>query len=173
MYGDMKKTCMHWGIDTGDGWFFLLDHLCHQIQKHIDGVNDVNTKKYSLEKKEDVPQVIADQIKEKFGTLRFYYHGGDDVISGMIRMAEALSYSICENCGKMDYSVVTTKGWIQHLCVPCANEFGKDYVVNKEMKKLWEKAIKERKKPARSWDTIEDIDLKAILPKKLIRRKKK
>ena len=40
---------------------------------------------------EAVPQLVATQVKEKFGTLRFYYDGGDDEISGMVRMAEAMS----------------------------------------------------------------------------------
>jgi hypothetical protein len=47
-----------------------------------------------------IPQVVVEQIKEKFGTLRFYYRGGDDVINGMVRMAEAMSEVICEECGR-------------------------------------------------------------------------
>jgi len=46
-----------------------------------------------------IPQVTLDQVKEKFGTLRFYYTGGDDEISGMVRMAEGMSGVICEECG--------------------------------------------------------------------------
>ena len=38
------------------------------------------------------------QIKEKFGGLRFYYQGGDDEISGMVRMAEAWADHSCETC---------------------------------------------------------------------------
>ena len=56
--GDMQKTCMHWGMECGDGWYDLLNELLEKldyISKHS-GV-----------------QVVADQIKEKFGTLRFYY----------------------------------------------------------------------------------------------------
>jgi hypothetical protein len=30
------QTCMCWGIDTGDGWFDLLDTLCFLIQNHVD-----------------------------------------------------------------------------------------------------------------------------------------
>ena len=42
---------------------------------------------------------MADQVKEKFGTLRFYYTGGDDRIDGMVRMAESMSAVTCETCG--------------------------------------------------------------------------
>ena len=60
------------------------------------------------------PQVVAVQVKEKFGTLRFYYEGGDDKIDGMVRMAESMSAVICEQCGAPG----TTGGtrWISTLC---------------------------------------------------------
>ena len=60
------------------------------------------------------PQVVADQVKEKFGTLRFYYHGGDDVIHGMVRMAEAMSAVTCEECGAP--GVRRGGGWVHTYC---------------------------------------------------------
>lgn len=45
-----------------------------------------------------VPQVEFVQIKEKFGTLRVYYSGGDDKIDGMVRLAESISGVTCEEC---------------------------------------------------------------------------
>jgi hypothetical protein len=64
--------------------------------------------------KEEIPQVIAAQVKEKFGTLRFYYSGGDDIIDGMVRMAESMSAVTCEECGSP--GTRTTGGWIRTLC---------------------------------------------------------
>jgi hypothetical protein len=61
-----------------------------------------------------IPQVVADQVKEKFGTLRFYYHGGDDVIDGMVQMADALSGVTCEECGAP--GKLRQTGWIRCLC---------------------------------------------------------
>ena len=61
-----------------------------------------------------VPQVTLDQVKEKFGTLRFYYSGGDDVIDGMVRMAESMSGVTCEECGSPGKRV--GGGWITTLC---------------------------------------------------------
>ena len=69
-----------------------------------------------------VPQVTLDQVKEKFGTLRFYYSGGDDVIDGMVRMAESMSSVTCEECGKPGTS--TSGGWIKTVCV---EHGGEDY----------------------------------------------
>ena len=46
------------------------------------------------------PSVTIDQYKEKFATLRIYYSGGDDEVSGMIRYAEHLSSLTCQYTGK-------------------------------------------------------------------------
>jgi hypothetical protein len=46
-----------------------------------------------------IQQVVATQVKEKFGTLRFYYEGGDETIRGMVNMAESMSSVMCEVCG--------------------------------------------------------------------------
>jgi hypothetical protein len=54
------------------------------------------------------------QIKEKFGGLRFYYDGGDDEISGMVRMAEAWADHTCEECGNKGER--RSGGWIRTLC---------------------------------------------------------
>jgi len=100
----MNETCMCWGISTGDGWYWLIDNLCNTIQRYIDA-----------NKKE---QVEATQVKEKYGGLRFYYCGGDDLIDGMIWLAESMSYTICEDCGSTD-GATQTEGWISTLCKKC------------------------------------------------------
>lgn len=66
---------------------------------------------------EKIPQVVATQVKEKFGTLRFYYDGGDEYISGLTSMAEAMSARTCEVCGIPAKS--TKGGWIKTMCQPC------------------------------------------------------
>ena len=103
---DPKVTLMCWGFEVGDGWFNLIDLLCYNIQSYLDYT--ARTREYGLEMRktkpdyflrEEVPQVIATQVKEKFGTLRFYYEGGDDHIAGMVVLAESLSARICDKCG--------------------------------------------------------------------------
>ncbi len=101
----MTETAMCWGFDCGDGWFEILNQLMGNIQHHIDWRN---------KKEEVVPQVTLDQVKEKFGTLRFYYTGGDDVIDGMVRMAESMSGVTCETCGSPGQR--RGGGWITTLC---------------------------------------------------------
>lgn len=58
--------------------------------------------------------VVADQVKEKFGGLRFYYHGGDDQVTGMVRMAESWAARTCEECGER--GTMRHGGWIRTLC---------------------------------------------------------
>ena len=65
-------------------------------------------------------QVVADQVKEKFGTLRFYYSGGDDFVRGVVSMAESMSALTCEACGSMDKTVKANPGsWIAIRCDKC------------------------------------------------------
>jgi len=100
LYGDYRKTCMSEGITCGDGWYNILDALCYALQCRV--------KYYGAE------QVVAAQIKEKFGGLRFYYNGGDDACRHYVEFAEAMSYKTCEVCGNI--GEVREGGWIKTLC---------------------------------------------------------
>jgi hypothetical protein len=60
------------------------------------------------------PQVVAVQVKEKYGTLRFYYDGGDDYIQGLVALAESMSSCTCEECGAP--GTTDGMGWIRTLC---------------------------------------------------------
>jgi hypothetical protein len=93
------------GFAVGKGWWIILDKLMGQIQHHIDWKN---------RESEVVPQVVIEQIKEKFGGLRFYYQGGDDYISGMVTMAETWAGSLCEDCGAIGER--RSGGWVRTLC---------------------------------------------------------
>jgi len=69
-------------------------------------------------------QVVALQVKEKFGVLNFYYRGGDDYIRGLVTMAEVVSSHTCEICGIMDKTVKPNRGnWIAIRCDLCRNKF--------------------------------------------------
>ena len=108
----MQETCMCWGFECGNGWFTILDQLMSNIQHHIDWNNKNFEKGYKQYKQ--VPQVTLDQVKEKFGTLRFYYQGGDDEISCMVRMAGSMRAVTCEECGNP--GTTGGEGWITTLC---------------------------------------------------------
>lgn len=103
------ESPMGFGFDCGDGWFDLIDTLCKRMQNHIDW-----ERKHPKPHDEKIEQVVAAQVKEKFGGLRFYYDGGDDIIYGMVKMAEEMSYNICEECGNKGR--LRTNGWIRTRC---------------------------------------------------------
>ena len=119
----MMETTMCWGFECGDGWFNLLNQLMSNIQHYTDWNNDNFAKGYKQYKQ--VPQVTLDQVKEKFGTLRFYYTGGDEHISGMVRMAESMSAVTCESCGNPGEQ--TRGGWIKTVCKPCNQKREEEY----------------------------------------------
>jgi hypothetical protein len=89
------------GIAVGHGWFDILNSACQLIQSHLDW-------------KPDVPQVVAEQVKEKFGGLRFYVSGGNAYTDGVIAMAEHMSGKTCEVCGAP--GTTGGHGWISTLC---------------------------------------------------------
>jgi len=55
------ETAMCWGFECDDGWYNLIDMLCGLIQWDID--------------ENGYPEITASQVKEKYGTLRFYTSG--------------------------------------------------------------------------------------------------
>ena len=119
---------MCWGFDVGDGWYDLIDALCIVIQNHVDNqlrrqAHDLKAGRISAEDivpEEDV-QVVAAQVKEKFGGLRFYVNGCDETVRGMIGMAESMSFRICESCGNPGKPA--GHGWISTLCDPCREKY--------------------------------------------------
>ena len=102
-----------YGCEHGDGWYELLRGLCLEIteayQKHGQPID-----------------IVVNQVKEKFGTLRFYYHfddnpqsihamdfmgtgsvrfepGSTDLhkeIASIVRKYEEKSDCVCEKCGE-------------------------------------------------------------------------
>ena len=93
------------GFAVGKGWWPIIESLSENIQQHIEFAN--RTEKVC-------PQVVVEQVKEKFGGLRFYYQGGDEQIHGMVRMAEAWAGMACENCGGIGKR--RGGGWVRTLC---------------------------------------------------------
>jgi hypothetical protein len=55
------------------------------------------------------------QVKEKFGSLRFYINEGSDEVFNRITKAERDSYEICETCGEKG-ELRKDLGWISTLC---------------------------------------------------------
>ena len=82
-YPKLFSNQQFWGFECGDGWYDILDNLCGAITQYT----------------HDPDEVYVDQIKEKFGKLRFYLSREDYVMHGMITLAEYMSGHTCELCG--------------------------------------------------------------------------
>lgn len=63
MYGrPPHETCMSYGFECGEGWHQEIANTCRILEMY----NNLIYPKYRV-------RIQADQIKEKYGTLRFYY----------------------------------------------------------------------------------------------------
>lgn len=71
------------GFECGDGWYGLIDGLCAALQNETD--------------QDHAPQIVAMQVKEKFGSLRFRAWGASDRQRAMIRAANFISERINED----------------------------------------------------------------------------
>jgi hypothetical protein len=110
-HGKKTETAMCWGFACGDGWYWLIDKLCSNLQWDTDKNNS----------HDQYPQVVASQVKEKFGTLRFYVESATSEQFSVIGFAESLSSDICEDCGTTE-NMGRTQGWLRNICYDCSKE---------------------------------------------------
>lgn len=61
------------------------------------------------------------QVKEKYGTLRYYTSWETERIGRIITIAEAFSENICEVCGQ--YGQIYNKGWVVVRCEKCRSNY--------------------------------------------------
>jgi len=100
--GNPRETCMAWGCTHGDGWFNILKSLCAQINHYV--------------AQHPGMEVRFLQVKEKFGSLRVY-HNGDENVRKIVDQHEELSERTCEQCGQPGEVIKT--GWMACLCPEC------------------------------------------------------
>jgi len=147
-----RETLICFGCECGDGWYKILDHLFGYITDLMERKLVVDyTKEYKNQHRDKKdfyekycsykflpPQIILDQVKEKFATLRVYYHTSfediqEDIwavldlkdfykkmdeynsrIDHAIEYAEYQSGRTCEVTG--EEGKLYTKGWYRVLC---------------------------------------------------------
>lgn len=133
----IREASPYWGFAHGDGWFNILDVLCEQLYapyrhavhqyehaRQREGTApwsgaavitavDVERKRLAMKAAaEAIP--VAEQVKEKFGTLRFYVREATPEQYAYITFAEAMSARVCEKCGAP--GVQRSGGWVRTLC---------------------------------------------------------
>lgn len=94
-YNEMAVACRTGDFTAFDEWYKdpLAQYVITLRQQMANGTAELR------DVPDQVNQVVANQIKEKFGGLRFYVGGTDDYVRGAIALAESMSYSICDQCG--------------------------------------------------------------------------
>lgn len=125
---------LYHGLSCGDGWYNLVHDLCTEIMEaYKEAGREIDIEIY--------------QIKEKFGTLRFYYgfksqprriqgfdfigiqgvggvritpreNGFEKKISDIVRKYEKMSAEVCEICGKPG-RLRKDLNWIRTCCDGC------------------------------------------------------
>ena len=146
-FAPMNSTAMCWGFEIGDGWFDIVNQLSRLLcykwleardhhaylmsrlgQTVYEGaeseLNYVITSEHvaaaeAAAEAEYAAVPVVSQVKEKFGTLRFYTHGTTDQQHAYINFAECMSARICEVCG--DRGSRRGHMWVRTRCREHAN----------------------------------------------------
>lgn len=107
--GDPAQTGMCWGFCCGDGWFDLIDSLCAELTSKV--------------KAGTMAPVVATQVKEKSGYLRFYIRDrfnreANSQALRLIELAQQKAQRTCEQCGQAAPLRIHDQGAV--LCPACA-----------------------------------------------------
>jgi len=115
--GDPAETAMAWGITCGDGWYNIIDCACQKLSELSD-------------------TIYAEQIKEKFGMLRFYTSREEEEVNeeiqkkirDIINEAEDKSAVTCEDCGGPNDKIRAFRHRIYGICESCFTKMKEEMV---------------------------------------------
>jgi hypothetical protein len=132
----MRDTAMCWGFECGDGWYGIIASLCEliclpyeqarqdyeyavkcrqnpELEGHIVPDEEVERSRLEMVAAQQALPCVK-QVKEKFGTLRFYLDSAEPRTSALVEFAEYHSSKVCEECGCP--GVTRSTGWLRTLC---------------------------------------------------------
>jgi len=100
-----KRALANNDYNVGKGWKRLIENLCKNIIALDDSVRVL-------------------QVKQKFGSLCFYYKEGKKIecraeIRDLVYLAQSTSTGICEVCGSFEFVSTDTGLYVQALCRKC------------------------------------------------------
>ena len=98
----ITENLMGFGFACGDGWYEIIDDLSRQIEEYNQTAES---------------PVVATQVKEKLGGLRFDAFNVPEYIYTLIEDAESKSEHTCEMCGRP--GEINSHGWLSCLCDEC------------------------------------------------------
>jgi translation initiation factor 2 beta subunit (eIF-2beta)/eIF-5 len=105
LYGNVRETCMYFGLTCGNGWHGIIEQACFQIQEELNAHPELDFK--------------WRQIKEKFGQLVLNGSPGNERIYEIIKKYQQKSLEICEICSTDNDEITTEGSWIRTLCKKC------------------------------------------------------
>lgn len=112
LYADKDKPSYYslvcFGFECFNGWYDIIYELSSKVEPLIREWIDENGE-------DGHPRAL--QVKEKFGTLRFYMTTANDEMYKEINKAEMMSGITCEACGKPGKR--RGEGWVFTLCNEC------------------------------------------------------
>ncbi len=108
----MMQTAMCWGFECGDGWEPIIRKASKKIEKLIQAYLKAYPDNGYLPR--------ASQVKEKYGTLRFYLNSSTDAMEKICEQVERQSEDICEECGAK--GKIRGRGWYYTSCEEHAEE---------------------------------------------------
>lgn len=129
LYPELMEKSLEQTIGVGKGWFGIIRTLCRciyedvaQAHHHLESAKEYprdDTGEYLARTEAELAEAIENlpdihQIKEKYGTLRFYTSFSSDKVDNYILFAERMSGITCEECGSPGQ--ITQSGWIRTLC---------------------------------------------------------
>lgn len=104
---ELKNNLMAFGWECDSGWYPLIQELIEKLNEYPEEMHLM-------------------QVKEKYGTLRFYISNGSEEIFELIHRYEWFSSHICEICGDFWTSKNRDKhGWYKTLCDKHNEEYQK------------------------------------------------
>lgn len=102
--GDIRCTATPQGFEHGDGWFDILWRSCVDLEPLVAAFEQASGSQFEVQ-----------QVKEKFGGLRFYVNcRRNEAIRQRIGIAADESFHTCEICGQPGR--LREDSWIKTVC---------------------------------------------------------
>lgn len=105
-------------FECGPGWYDIILDISIKIENILEKYAD--THKVVEGEESEYIEMFAIQVKEKYGTLRFYMTCETDEISKLIQEYEAMSSQTCENCSAP--AKMRGKRFLEVKCDKCYQE---------------------------------------------------
>ncbi len=96
------------GFECSDGWEPSIRLAAEHLEPLIQKAKEDDPEGY------DAGYYRTSQLKEKFGTGRWYLSGGTEAMHDIVEKWEDATCSICETCGKP--GELRGRGWLYTAC---------------------------------------------------------